>query len=713
MTTGVTSGYKYRAFISYSHRDDEWSSWLLRALENYRIPDHIRKKHPSAPLEKRLGRFFRDRDELPATGHMTDHIFEAIADSEFMIVICSPEAAQSKLVNREIAEFKRLRGESNILCLIVAGVPFAENPEEECFPEALRLKFTTSGQRSGLAVEGLAADAREDGDGKRQALFKLVAGMLGIGLNDLVRRENQGRHRRITAFAAAASLGFAAMGALAFEASRARDDAEQALKLANLKSAEARKTMEELEGLTVFIMSAVYDELLTAGSLSVLERTSSKIVDQLNGIGFENMSMKRRAELIASYLRLGQVLERQGESTRARQYFDTAAVWAKDLFEQYPNDATAIGRYQTALFFTGYLSQRQGDYLAAERDFTERLRLTRIGLETKPSSVDVHRVLGKDNWEEEVADSEANLCYLQYIPLGKPEEALKNCKSSVALRRLVVENLPDVKEHWVNLGSSYFHLANTYLALGRNVEAKEAFLNRFTIYANILEREPQNYRIIRRAAMTKQRLAQIEDLQGNTEKAIEMLEESKRQFDILTAQDPANVMWLADSADVYRNYAAVLMKTPDLTRAGHILAIADDQIMRAISSDMSRANRRLSAHRTRLLKAQLADKHGDADVASALLREAAAHFEGEDTSYLSVPGALEHASELYLFKGNMLMRAGDEAGARTAWQHVVNLYETATATKTPVFRQSVARAYTMLGETGQAEAVIARKNVAR
>ena len=32
----MSDEYKYRAFISYSHRDEQWASWLHKALETYR-----------------------------------------------------------------------------------------------------------------------------------------------------------------------------------------------------------------------------------------------------------------------------------------------------------------------------------------------------------------------------------------------------------------------------------------------------------------------------------------------------------------------------------------------------------------------------------------------------------------------------------------------------------------------------------------------------
>jgi hypothetical protein len=37
----MTTEFKYRAFISYSHADEEWAKWLHKALETYRVPKHL------------------------------------------------------------------------------------------------------------------------------------------------------------------------------------------------------------------------------------------------------------------------------------------------------------------------------------------------------------------------------------------------------------------------------------------------------------------------------------------------------------------------------------------------------------------------------------------------------------------------------------------------------------------------------------------------
>ena len=112
-------------------------------------------------------------------------------------MICSPKAAKSRWVNEEILTFKRLGREDRIFCLIVAGEPGASaDPalaEQECFPDALIHKLGADGQLDAERSEPIAADARPGKDRKRDALLKLLAGMLGIGLDELKRREARRR----------------------------------------------------------------------------------------------------------------------------------------------------------------------------------------------------------------------------------------------------------------------------------------------------------------------------------------------------------------------------------------------------------------------------------------------------------------------------------------------------------------------------------------
>ena len=79
--------------------------------------------------------------------------------------------------------------------LIVAGKP--DDRELECFPPPLKFKLDAKGRITKKRVEVLAADAREEGDGKDLALAKVIAGLLGLSSDDVFRRAE--RERRAAA----------------------------------------------------------------------------------------------------------------------------------------------------------------------------------------------------------------------------------------------------------------------------------------------------------------------------------------------------------------------------------------------------------------------------------------------------------------------------------------------------------------------------------
>jgi len=207
---------KYWAFISYSQRDKKWGQWLVHALETYRIPKQLVGKTIAAGVvPPRLTPVFRDRDELSGAADLSEKIHDALAQSRTLIVICSPNAARSQWVDKEVVGFKSAGRESRVLTLVVDGEPNATDAALECFPRAVRYRVDASGEITQEPSEPLAADAREQGDGKRNALLKLIAGILGVDYDALRQRDHERRIRRlwfggaVAAAAAAIFLGLA------------------------------------------------------------------------------------------------------------------------------------------------------------------------------------------------------------------------------------------------------------------------------------------------------------------------------------------------------------------------------------------------------------------------------------------------------------------------------------------------------------------------
>ena len=105
----MSTEYKYRAFISYSHKDEKWASWLHKALETYRVPKYlVGKETPHGQVPDKLGKVFRDREELSSSHSLGTELTQALEDSACQIVICSPNASKSHWTNEEVKAYKRL-----------------------------------------------------------------------------------------------------------------------------------------------------------------------------------------------------------------------------------------------------------------------------------------------------------------------------------------------------------------------------------------------------------------------------------------------------------------------------------------------------------------------------------------------------------------------------------------------------------------------------
>ena len=88
----------YDAFISYRHAplDMEIAKKVHTGLETYHVPGAVQKKTG----KKKIERVFRDQDELPIGSDLNENIAGALRESEYLVVICSPETPCGTLRTR-------------------------------------------------------------------------------------------------------------------------------------------------------------------------------------------------------------------------------------------------------------------------------------------------------------------------------------------------------------------------------------------------------------------------------------------------------------------------------------------------------------------------------------------------------------------------------------------------------------------------------------
>jgi tetratricopeptide (TPR) repeat protein len=396
----------YRAFISYSHRDAAWASWLHRSLERYRPPKSlIGTSTAQGEVPKRLAPIFKDRDELPSATDLGVLINAALAGSAAQIIICSPNAAQSKWVNEEILAFKRLGREDKILCIIVGGEPNASElpgrEAEECFPPALRFRLGSDGNLSTARTEPIAADARPGKDGKSNAKLKLISGLLGVGYDTLRRREQQRRNARLFAFSCAAAAGMVLTSGLAAYALVQRAAAQRQTLRAE---AEARTSKEATRFLVdlfrIFDPSEARGSTVTAREM--LDKGAVRIESELAaepaiqatlmdtvgtvymGLGLyaqaqpliDGAVAKRRHLQGIDPLDLSDSLSHQGDLMALRANYDAGEKAYREAIRiesSRPQDRQNQEKLANSLYGLGTLLARQGRYADAEESLRAAL----------------------------------------------------------------------------------------------------------------------------------------------------------------------------------------------------------------------------------------------------------------------------------------------------------------------------------------------------
>lgn len=179
----MEEGKEYFAFISYKREDEKWAKWLQRKLEHYHIPTNVRRSSPHLP--KRIRPIFRDASDL-TPGLLAENIHDALEKSQFLIVICSPNAAKSVWVGKEVQTFIDMGQTDKIIPLVIEGTPNSEDSESECFPTAL-LKLPKELELLGANINEMGRDA---------AAVKVISRMLGLKFDTLWQRYERERKKK-------------------------------------------------------------------------------------------------------------------------------------------------------------------------------------------------------------------------------------------------------------------------------------------------------------------------------------------------------------------------------------------------------------------------------------------------------------------------------------------------------------------------------------
>ena len=503
----------YRAFLSYSHADEKWARWLMRRLESYRVPANLVGTHGlNGLIEAKLGKFFRDRDELPSAGSLSKTINDALEKSHALIVICSPTSAQSQWVNAEIDAFREKGNEDNILSFIVDGDPASRNPGIASFPYAL-IKPESEGEPE---REPLAADARKQGDGRERAFIKLVAGLLGVGFDDLAQREAQQRHRRMAIITGASLLGMTLAVVLAVTAYIARNDAER-------RQAQA----EDILG---FMLGDLRKNLTKVGRLDLMRSVDDKATGYFATLNPRDLSDRALEEQARSLTGIGEVRLNEGNHKEAMISFREAHARSRALYQRAPNNGQRLFDLAQAEFWIGNVALQQSRFDEATIWLTQY----------RDSGVKL-AAMDRNNfaWQREIAYGYQTLAALDES-LGRYEAAEKGMLRLYNLYAKWMKQFPNDIEIRKGYADKISWLGSINLRQGKYKKAHDYFVELNSVYTNIVKQEPNNIISIKLGLDVKQLLVDSQVLLGKLDQAQISNKEAMQLAHKLVTNDPKN-----------------------------------------------------------------------------------------------------------------------------------------------------------------------------
>lgn len=541
---------RYWAFLSYSHHDKAVAKRLQKQLETYRVPRRLIGRETShGPVPARVAPVFRDRDELHAGADLKASVHDALSRSRWLVVVCTPDAARSPWVNREIVEFKKLHGERRVLALIARGEPFASDmpghEAQECFPPALRRALNEQGEPEGEPLEPIAADMRREGDGPRRAMLKLVAGMLGVAFDDLVRRDVQRRVRWLTALAASSVLGVFVFAFLAVLAVQARN--------------EAQLQRQQAEGLIEFMLGDLRKKLEPVGRLEVLDSVGEKALAYYGSQEADKLDATALGHRSRAMHLIGEIRDLRGQPAEAQKAFEQAAETTAQLLAKAPNDGQRIFDHAQSVFWVGYAAWKRANGKTAEAKFQEYLALSEKLTKIDPANVD---------WRAEVAFGHVNVGMVR-LGTGRPAVALESLQlAGQLLTELSVARPELMFELAQNLGWK----ASAYESLGEYDKALDVQKRKLALFREMPESD-KNRTAQRGILNSLSAISQQELALGRIDAAEQSARGAIRIADSLVEGDPSNLFWRGDSCMGHLRLAEIQLmqgRHPDARRGlGH------------------------------------------------------------------------------------------------------------------------------------------------
>jgi tetratricopeptide (TPR) repeat protein len=686
-TTALHDHY-YFAFLSYSHQDSADADWLHNQLEVFRVPRLLAGKlTANGVVPKRLTPIFRDRHDLAAGDDLTAEIQLGLSASRALIVLCSPAAAKSKWVNAEVDAFKRIHPDGCIIAAVVRGEPLATDipgrEEEECFPPALLQKYNRRGKPSGQKTEPLAADLRDEKGGRRTGFLKIVAGILGVPLDELVQRDHLRRQRRLAIITGGSLIGMVVASGLAFAAIEARD--------------AARDQRRQAERLIEFMVGDLRDKLEPLGQLDALDGVGSRVLDYYKKQDTSQLSDAALLQRSRALALMADVAYQTGKLDEAQGLYRQAMAGTAEAVRRSPDDAQRLFEHAQNVFWVGEVARWRGDPDTAAAGYREYRRIAYRLAALDPDNLKYRMEVSYG--EEDVGISLQNK--RMYA------EAIRQFRAAFGPLQKLASLDPENLGYQGEVGTVLSWLAEAERAQGNYESAIAAREQQLALVEGLLSKGAADVQLRREAIVAHMSLGLMLNERGDHQRGLAELHSAVEKADSLLAVEPRNAIWKMMAAMTHLNYGSQLLAAGHKDQAkpqwasGCRLATG----LKASGAGLSRVRTIQTDCLMLQSRLELVDgsvSHAAAAAQRALASARSEHNEDPVTNRYRVAAA-------YMLLGDVRQRGGAAEAAKAAWSAGLAQLPTGVAER-PWDMKQRAELLRRMGRAAEARALAVRLN---
>jgi tetratricopeptide (TPR) repeat protein len=321
--------------------------------------------------------------------------------------------------------------------------------------------------------------------------------------------------------------------------------AKAALEIANART----KSLADTYGDFVF---GIQDKLRTrpgtlelSKDLLMLARTGmKKIIDDARKQGNADQT------IVWSYLRLGDVELRLGNTAAAKAEYDAGHELAKSLAEADPKIVQAQHDLGISYNRLGDVTLQLGQTKEALEIYQKSLAVSQRLAETDPKNAQAQRNLSIS------FERLGNVTLL----LGQTKEALNFYQKYSAITQRLAEADPRNAQAQHDLSISYERLGNVNLMLGQTQDALDFYQKSLAVRQRLAEADPKNAEALRGLSVSYNKLSDVTLLLGQTQEALDICQKSLVIAQRLAEEDPKNTQAQRDLSISYEKLGTVNLR---------------------------------------------------------------------------------------------------------------------------------------------------------